>query len=69
MNKPLTAEECFARAEVYEDCADNLTVMWTDDPVIVKAGRQVEATLRVRARKWRAKGRKRVGSLFATAQE
>lgn len=60
MNKKLKSEECFARAEAYEECAEHLTLAWTHDPVEREAGRMVEKALRIRVEKWRALGRKRL---------
>lgn len=60
MSKKLKPDECFARAEAYEECAEHLTMDWTDDPVEREAGRLVEKALRIRVEKWRALGRKRM---------
>ena len=59
MNRKLTAEECCAKAEAYEECAEHLAMDWTGDPMERRAGQQVEKTLRIRAEKWRKLGRKR----------
>lgn len=59
MNRKLTAEECFARAEAYEECADHLALDWTNDPVERQAGERVEAALRILVKKWRALGQQR----------
>jgi hypothetical protein len=62
VNKKLKSVECFARAEAYEECAEHLTLSWTDDPVEREAGEIVEKALRMRVEKWRALGRKRLPS-------
>ena len=59
MNRKLTAEECFAKAEAYEECAEHLAMDWTDDSMERRAGQQVEKILRIRAKKWWKLGRKR----------
>jgi hypothetical protein len=59
MKRKLTAEECFARAEAYEECADHMALGWTDDPMEKQAGERVEVSLRIRVKKWRALGQQR----------
>lgn len=59
MKRKLTADECFARAEAFEECAEHLTMAWTDNPMERKAGEIVEKSLRIRVKKWRKLGRQR----------
>jgi hypothetical protein len=59
VKRKLTADECFARAEAYEECADHLALEWTADPVEKQAGEKVESALRIKVKKWRALGQQR----------
>jgi hypothetical protein len=52
-----TAEECFAKAEAYDECAGHLDQSWTDDPLERKAGEKLQTMLRARAEHWRKMGR------------
>jgi len=60
MNRKLTAAECFAKAEVFEECAVHLELAWTDDPLERKAGDRFQSALRVRVERWRKLGRQRM---------
>lgn len=60
MNRKLTAEECFAKAEAYMSCADHLDLEWTEDPLERKAGELLQRTLRGREGHWRRIGRQRM---------
>lgn len=60
MNRKLTPEECFAKAEAYQECADHIGMHWTDDPLEIKFGKQLELNFRKRYQKWHSIGRKRM---------
>ena len=59
MNRKLTSDECFAKAEAYEECAFHLGMEWTSDDLERKMGNKIAKTLHARANKWRKIGRKR----------
>lgn len=52
-----TADEYFAKAEAYDECAGHLDMSWTDDPLERTAGERLQKTLRARAAHWRKVGR------------
>jgi hypothetical protein len=59
MSQKLTAEECFAKAQAYEECADHLDLDWSENELELKAGDRLKVTLRIRCNKWRKLGRDR----------
>lgn len=59
MNRQLTAEECFAKAQAYEECAEHLGLEWTDDVLERNAGDAIARSLTKRAKHWRKIGQNR----------
>ena len=59
MNRKRTADECFAKAEAYEECAEHLGMEWADSLLERDAGNELAKTLRNRAEHWRKIGQQR----------
>ena len=56
----LTAEECFAKAEVYDQCAEFLHSEWTDDETEWILGKKISDGFRKMSIKWTRKGHQRM---------
>lgn len=59
MSKKLTTQQCFARSEAYQECADHLEMEWTDDPIEREEGVKLIEAFCERAAYWRSEGQKR----------
>ena len=69
MSRSYTPEECFAKAEAYQSCADHMELYWTDNPLERKAGELLSKALYARVEHWRNIGRMRNTSNTETADK